>query len=151
MLKHTSNTNNSGKSLFMSRFTMNNTAPKLQKCWTHTVAFEIIPKMPEQPNFFCCQPSTLPKFYLSATFGLSFMISSVAPSRSSISYTYLLTNIGKQHYVTAKFNEITLHNVYTAHRGKFSTISLSTAGYIMSTPGDVQYTGVSIQIQLFSQ
>ena len=44
--------------------------------------------MPKEPNFFYSHPSTLPKdppakFYPSATFGLSFMISSVAPTRSS--------------------------------------------------------------------
>ena len=60
-----------------------NIAPKLQKCSTHKIAFEIISKMLKQPNFFYSQPSKLPKdalakFYLSTTFGLSFMISSVA-------------------------------------------------------------------------
>ena len=48
---------------------MNNIAPKLQKCWTHEIAFKIISKMLKQPNFFHSQPSTLPeevlaKFYL---------------------------------------------------------------------------------------
>ena len=43
--------------------------------------------MPKQPKFFCSQPSTIPsealaKFYLSPTFGLGFMISSVAPTLS---------------------------------------------------------------------
>ena len=59
---------------------MNNIAPKLRKCGTHKIAFKIISKMLKQPNFFYSQPSTLPKepiakFYLSTTFGLSFMIS----------------------------------------------------------------------------
>ena len=50
--------------------------------------------MLKQPNFFYSQPSTLPKealakFYLSMTFGLSFMISSVAPTRWLTSYAYL--------------------------------------------------------------
>ena len=67
---------------------MNNIAPKLQKCWTHKIAFKVISKMLKQPHFFHSQPSTLPKealvkFYLSMTFSLSFMISSVAPTRSS--------------------------------------------------------------------
>ena len=66
---------------------MNNIALKLQKCWTHKIAFKIISKMLKQPNFFDSQPSTLPKeaaakFYISTTFGLSFMISCVAPTRS---------------------------------------------------------------------
>ena len=76
------------ESVFISRFTMNNIAPKLQKCWTHKIAFKIISKMLKQPNFFQSKPSTLPKdtpakFYLSTTFGLHLMISSVAPTRSS--------------------------------------------------------------------
>ena len=67
---------------------MNNIAPKLQKCWTHKIAFKIVTKMLKQPNFFQSRPSTLPKdthakFYLSMTFGLRLMISSVAPTRSS--------------------------------------------------------------------
>ena len=49
-------------------------------------------------NFFYSQPSTLPKdapakFYFSATFGLSFIMSSVAPTRSSTTYAYLITKI----------------------------------------------------------
>ena len=77
---------------------MNNIEPKLQKCWTHKIAFKIISKMLKQPNFFNSQPSTLPKnarakFYLSMTFGLSFMISFMAPSRSSTFYTYLITKM----------------------------------------------------------
>ena len=54
--------------------------------------------MLKQPNLFYSQPSTLPKgapikFYLSTTFGLSFMISSVASTRLSTSYAYLITAI----------------------------------------------------------
>ena len=57
--------------------------------------------MLKQPKFFHSQPSTLPKdapakFYLFTTFGLSFMISSVAPIRSSTSYTYLITKTGNR-------------------------------------------------------
>ena len=73
---------------------MNNVAPKLQKYWTHKIAFKIISKMLKQLNFFHSQPSTLPKFYLSTTFGLSFMIRSVAPTRSSTFCEYLITKIG---------------------------------------------------------
>ena len=81
------------ESVFISRFTMNNIVPKLQKCWTRKIAFHIISKMLKQPNFSDSQSSTLPKdapvkFYLSTTFGLSFMISSVAPTRSSTFYAY---------------------------------------------------------------
>ena len=54
--------------------------------------------MLKQPNFVNSQPSILPeeafaKFYLSTTFGLSFTISSVAPTQSSTSYTCLITKI----------------------------------------------------------
>ena len=78
---------------------MNNIVPKLQKCWTHKIAFKIISKMPKQPNFFHSQPYTLPKdalanFYLSTTFGSSFIKRSVAPTRSSTLYAYSITKIG---------------------------------------------------------
>ena len=78
---------------------MNNIASKLQKCWTHKMAFNIISKMLKQPNFFHSQPSTLPqdafaKFYDSASFGLSFIVSSVGPTRSPTFYAYLVTKLG---------------------------------------------------------
>ena len=70
---------------------MNNIIPELQKCWT-------------QKNYYS-QPSTLPKealakSYFSTSFGLSFMISSVTPTRSPTFYAYLgpiytITNTGK--------------------------------------------------------
>ena len=55
----------------------------------------------KQSNFFYSHPSTLPedapaKFYFSTIFGLSFMISSVAPTRSSTFYAYLITKIGNR-------------------------------------------------------
>ena len=80
---------------------MNKIAPKLQKCWTQKFAFRIISKMPKQPDFFYSQPSTLPKealakLYLSTTFSLSFMISSVAPTWWSTSYAYLITKVGNR-------------------------------------------------------
>ena len=80
---------------------MNNIAPKLQKCWAHKIAFKIISKILKQPKFFYSQPSTLPKdapvkFYLSTTFGLIFMISSVTPTRLSTFYSYLITKIGNR-------------------------------------------------------
>ena len=69
--------------------------PKLQKCWTYKIAIKIIEKMLKQPNFFYSQPFTLlkgtpPKFNLSTTFGLSFMISYVAHTQSS-TFTYILS------------------------------------------------------------
>ena len=77
---------------------MNNIAPKLQKYCTHKIAFKIISKMLKQPNFFYSQSSTLPKealakVYLYMTFGLSFMISSVAPSRLSAFYACIINKI----------------------------------------------------------
>ena len=70
--------------------------------------------MPKQSNFFYRQPSALPKdtlakFYLSITFGLSFMISSVVPTRSSTSYAYLITkienrNLWRELYLRIIFN-----------------------------------------------
>ena len=63
---------------------MNNIAPKLQKCWSHKIAFRISSKMLKQPNFFHSQPSTLPKealtkFYLSTTFAFKFYDKSCSP------------------------------------------------------------------------
>ena len=100
MLKHTRNINNIGIR-FISRFTMNNVALKLQKCWRHKIAFKIISKMLKQPNLFHSQPSTLPKkapakFHPSTVSGLNFMISSVAPTRSSTFCAYLITKIGNR-------------------------------------------------------
>ena len=82
MLKQQQVTQITVESVFISRFTMNNVAPKLQKCYTNKIAFKIISEMLKQPNFFYSQPSTLPKdaplkLYLSMIFG----ISSVAPTR----------------------------------------------------------------------
>ena len=80
---------------------MNNIAPKLQKRWTQKITFKIISKMLKQSNFFQSWPSTLPtdapaKFCLSMTFGLRLMISSVAPTRLSTFYAYLITKIGNR-------------------------------------------------------
>ena len=80
---------------------MNNIAPKLQIFWTDKIAFKIISKMLKQPNFFDSQPPTLPKdapatFQLSKTFGLSFVIRSVARTRSSTSSAYIITKIGNR-------------------------------------------------------
>ena len=74
----------------MSRFIMNNFAPKLS-AGHKKIAFKIIRQMLKEP--FLLQSSTLPKdapskFYLSTTFGLSLIIISVAPARSSTSYAY---------------------------------------------------------------
>ena len=80
---------------------MNNIAPKLQKYWTHKIVFKIISKVLKQPIFCYSRPSTPPKdstakFYFSTTFGLSFMISFLAPTRSSTFYAYLITKIGNR-------------------------------------------------------
>ena len=55
-------------------------------------------KMLRHPNVFHSEPSVLskdapPKFHLSATFGLSFMISSVASTSSQTFYIYLITKL----------------------------------------------------------
>ena len=55
-------------------------------------------KMLRHPNFFHSEPSVLSKdapakFHLSATFGLSFMISSVASSCLPTFYIYLITKL----------------------------------------------------------
>ena len=62
--------------------------------------------MLKQPNLFQSWPSTLPKdapakFYLSTTFGLRLMISSVAPTRLSTFYAYLITKIGNRNLKNA--------------------------------------------------
>ena len=77
--------------VFISRMRINNIEPKLQKFWTHKIAFESYRRCQNKPNFLYSEPSTLPKdapakFYLSTTFGLSFMIRSVAPTRLSTFY-----------------------------------------------------------------
>ena len=64
--------------------------------------------MLKQPKFFYSQPSTLSKdspakFYLSTTFGLSFMISSVARTRSSTFYACLITKIGNRNLNTFQY------------------------------------------------
>ena len=73
---------------------MNSIVPKLQNAGHPKLPSKSYKKMLKQPNFFYSQPSTLLKealatFYLSTTFGLSFMISSVAPTGSSTFYAYL--------------------------------------------------------------
>ena len=79
---------------------MNNIAPKLQKCWTQKMPSKSYKKC-QRKNFFYSQLSILPKeilakFYLSTTFGLSFMISSVAPTQSSTFNAHLITKIGNR-------------------------------------------------------
>ena len=85
---------------------MNIIAPKQQKCCTHKISFKIILKMSEQPNFFYRQPSALPKealakLYLSTTFSSSFMMNSVALTRPSTSYTYLITKMENRNLDTS--------------------------------------------------
>ena len=78
---------------------MNSITQKLQKCCTHKIAIKIVSKMLKQPNLFHSQPATRPKdapvkFYIFTAFGSSFMITSVAPTRSSTFYAYLITKTG---------------------------------------------------------
>ena len=88
VLKHTRGTNNSGICFYKqiyNEYHCTKTAKMLdtQNCVQNHI------KNAKATNF--CQPSTLPKdkpakFYFRTTLGLSFMVSSVAPTRSSISY-----------------------------------------------------------------
>ena len=73
-------------------------APKLQKYCRHKIAVKSDTKYQSNQIYFYSQPATLPKdalakFYLSMAFGLSFMISSVVPTRSSDFYAYLITKL----------------------------------------------------------
>ena len=117
MLKHARNINNSGIRLHTQNY--NNTAPKLQKCWTHKIALKIISNMLKQPNFFHSRLSTLPKdapakFYLSTDFDFkSFRISSVAPTRSLTFYAYLITKIGNRNLKESSFVLDTLLSMCT--------------------------------------
>ena len=66
----------------------NNIALELQKMLDTENCLQNHIKMPKQPNFFYSQISAflkeaLAKFYFSTTFGLCFLISSVAPTRAS--------------------------------------------------------------------
>ena len=95
---------------------MNNIAPKPQKCWTHKIALKIISKMLKELNFFHSQPSTLPKFYLSTTFGLSFMIRSVAPTRSLTFCEYLITKIGNRNLESHYMEFLVLRIFFQSNR-----------------------------------
>ena len=97
---------------------MNNIAPKLQKCWTHKIAFKIISKMLKELNFFHSQPSTHPKSYLSMTFGLRFMIRSVAPTRLLTFCEYLITKIGN-HNLESHYMELLALGIFFKSNRKF--------------------------------
>ena len=75
MLKHTSNTSDSRIRFYKQMY--NNTPPKLQKCWTQKIAFNIISKMLKQPDFFHSQPSTLPKKALLQSFTFRWLLDHV--------------------------------------------------------------------------
>ena len=100
MLTHTRNTNNC-RILFYEQIYNALHCTKIAKMLDTQTCLQNHIKMLKQPNFFNLQPSTLPKeafvkVCLSTTFGLSFMISSLAPTRSSTSYEYLITKIGNR-------------------------------------------------------
>ena len=73
------------ESVFISRFTMNNIAPKLQKCWTHKIAFKILELAFYTPEGHTCKVLPFYDFW----FGLS----SVALTRSS---TFTITKMGNR-------------------------------------------------------
>ena len=81
------------ESIFINRFTMNNIAPKLQKCWTHKIAKAT--KLVFQSAFYTSKGSTckVSPFY---DFWFKFMRSSVAHIQPLTFYGYLITYIGKR-------------------------------------------------------
>ena len=85
--------------MFLSRFKMYKKLHQNCKNAGHTKLPSILyEKCLRHPNFFHSEPSVLSKdapakFHLSATFGLSFMINSVASTCSPTFYTYLITKI----------------------------------------------------------
>ena len=97
--KHAQHTNNSGIRFYKQIYNEQHrtkTAKMLDKqnCLQNHI------KNAKATKFFYSQPSTLPKeapakFYLSPTFGFSF-IRSAAPTQSSTSYAYLITEIGNR-------------------------------------------------------
>ena len=97
MLKQSMNTNNSKISVFKQIYDVyyTKTAKMLdtQNCLQYHIK-----KMLRHPNFFLSEPSVLSKdapakFHLSATFRLSFMVSSVASTCSPTFYIYSITKI----------------------------------------------------------
>ena len=88
MLKHTTRIQITVGSVFISRFTMNNIAPNLQKCWIQKIAFKIISRMHKQPNSFNTSIGSTSKVLPFYDFRLSFMIRSVSPTRSSTPYAH---------------------------------------------------------------
>ena len=98
MLKHTRNTNNS-EIRFYKKIYNEQHCTKTANMLNTTNCLQNHIKNSKETKFFYSQPSTLPKetpakFYLSTTFGSSFMISAIAPIRSSTSYAYLMIKIG---------------------------------------------------------
>ena len=96
---------------------MNNIAPKLQKCWTHKIVFKIISKMLKQPNFlqsaFYASKGSTCKVLPFYDFWLSFIISSVAPNRSSTFYVYLtLFGLWGCRRVFAKYRQNSLADLH---------------------------------------
>ena len=76
----------------------------------------------KQLNFFHSQPSTLPKVNLSTTFGLSFMIRSVAPTRSSTFCEYLITKIRNRNLESHYMEFLALGIFFQSNRKNFSII-----------------------------
>ena len=111
------------ESVFISRFTMNNIAPKLQKCWTHKIAFKIISKMLKQPNFFLelafytseghtCKVLSFYDFWF--TFNDKFC----SPYPIVDFYAYLITKIGNRNLKSTISNSLTLnHTCKVQNRG----------------------------------
>ena len=105
-----------------SLLTMYNIVPKLQNAG-HTKLYK---KMLRHPNFFNSEPSVLSKnapanFYVSATFGLSFMIRSVASTCLPTFYKYLISKIRIHNLksILTEFIKILLTFLVPKSHGKF--------------------------------
>ena len=116
ILKHTRNTNNSGISFYKQIYNEKHrtkTAKMLdtQNCLQNHIKNAKATKFLLQSSFYTSKgKGNTCKFYLSMTFGLSFIISFVAPTRSSTSYAYLVTKTGT---VTLTFTDLQLSRVST--------------------------------------
>ena len=103
---------------------MNNIAPKLQNtqnCLQNRIKNAIYKatKFLFQ-SVFCTSKGSTSMFYLSMAFGLSFVISSVAPTQLSTFYAYLIARIGKRN----------LNRHKTVDRGKACLRILTCLGFM---------------------
>ena len=69
-----------------------------------------------QSTFCTSKRKHFAKFYFSKTFGLSFMINSVGPTRSSIFYAYLITKIENRNFNPSCMN-LKVFGTHTFYKG----------------------------------